>query len=129
MANITPKHTNVRLLEAAERELKTGDRVDFFGEQYRKKRMKLMSHIFRQVEGEPERDCTMKHNIPTPWINPNRRVGQPRKNWIEETMGSMWEELHEPGGALYGMDEGEMDIADEDKIQTLHLAATLYAVG
>ena len=89
-----------------------------------------MAHIMRQCDEDPEKGCALHANTSTPWINPVKRVGQPRKNWAIETMTEMLDKLHTQGGALHGLDVGEeMDVYDENKVQTLNLAAHLYVVG
>ena len=44
-------------------------------------------------------------------------------------MVDMWDEAHEPGGVLGHEDEGDMDIDNHDRIQTLNLIAHLRVTG
>ena len=131
MANyiINRANTNERLLNAASRELRGEETVKLFAEQYETNKKKLMAHIIRQIDEEPEKSCTLKPNVPFPWLNPIRKTGQPRLNWALETMRAMWKEAHEPGKALADEPWTELDDSRRDQIQTINLLVHFREVG
>ena len=95
----------------------------FFSESYRAQRRKLIGHLLRLTDQTPEKSCAFHANVPHPWLNPIRKVGQPRANWILEAMGSIWEEVHDPGQPLEHEQYAFFDMDSHDHVQTMNLIA------
>ena len=121
--------TNERLLTKASEALKGEQEVELFSETYHKHKLKLLAHILRALDSDPEKSCTVKGMRPHPWINPVRRSGQPRLNWTIQAMKKAWDDLHEPGGTLADYPEGEFNEELRSHVQTLHLMAYLREFG
>ena len=75
-------------------------------EEIRQRKNAYVAHILREHDEAPTRQCTFLPNSALPNLGILKRVGRPRKNWIETAMQEIWEVLR-------------LKIQDEDTTQEL----------
>ena len=73
-----------------------------------------MGHILRLTDEEHEKYTTLKQNPPKPRLDPIRRHGQPRLNWIVEALKQVWEVC----------EEARKDLGEEGETWTSTTGAT-----
>ena len=116
-------NTNKKVMETASKEMGKKP-LPPFGEQYQQQKVKLMGHLLRQCDDEHEKYTTLRGDIPNPKLNPNRRTGQPRQNWAEETLKQIWNQCEEVRRDM-NVEENILDSTKESHMQTINLLAHL----
>ena len=61
----------------------------------RQRRIALVGHILRQDNDHPIRIVSFRSNSAAPFDVLHRRVGRPRKNWLQESLRMVWQEIRE----------------------------------
>ena len=81
-----------------------------------------MGHLLRETDENFDKSSTLAPDIPHPRLNPIRRVGAPRHNWITETMNQIWEE-HTQEIVQLGEPETVFDKTKRSHIQAINVLA------
>ena len=117
-------HTNDYVLQQAQSHCKENVEYKLFSEAYQKQKTKLLGHVLRCCDTDPEKFTTLQSNTPFPYLNKLRRVGQPRLNWAIESMKVAWRGVREE----FMESEEEIDIENRGHIQTINIAAHTYYI-
>jgi len=59
------------------------------------RRIALVGHILRQDNDHPIRIVSFRSNSAAPFEVLHRRVGRPRKNWLQESLRMVWQTIRE----------------------------------
>ena len=59
------------------------------------RRIALVGHILRQDNGHPIRIVSFRSSSAAPLEVLHRRVGRPRKNWLQESLRMVWQKIRE----------------------------------
>ena len=85
--------------------------ITSFSAQHQKQKIKLMGHIIRSCDDDHEKFTTLHTDTTIPHLNNNRRAGQPRQNWAEETLKAIWD-IYKDSRQDLGDNDEELDITN-----------------
>ncbi len=97
---IDRRNTNQRVYELAQNALSkstapvspvgVATKIQPFSRYYKRQKLRLLGHSFRQPMEAPERNVTFCIHSVVPKLFPEKRVGKPRLQWTLETMRKAW---------------------------------------
>ena len=89
---------------------------------YQTQRVKSLGHLLRRPYEHIEKACTFLSGTPKPLLNHVRRVGHPRQNWAQSSMGIVWPRVVRELGGGEDFDQ-PFDMENADHVNAIHLAA------
>ena len=96
--------------------------MKLFSEYYLTQKVKLLGHVLRCCDTEPDKFTTLQSDTPYPRLNPVQRIGQPKLNWAHESMKTAWKWTKD----TFEESDDDFDFTSRQHVQTLNIAAHVH---